>query len=381
MASLITQPSVPGRRREKAVSLRDVAEAAGVSATTVSRVLSHSAIPSPETRRRVLEAVTALNYQPDPAFGQAVRRRRLNQGDRRVQTRTIGFLISEASLGMIQAGHTFYNAVLVGIQKLLADHKYHLMLAAQPTGSEAIPLFVSEQRLDGLLIGCDLPAMTLQYIAGQMPVVFLGRRAPEGIPADSAMSDGYQAMTRQLAYLYQLGHRRIVRFEQALANDTQQQRLRAYADFARDHALEEGLAHPLNQLQPISMATHAQVIEHYVQQWLACGAERPTALVAQDNYALDLMQAFQRQGVAIPQALSISGVHEHGRGALVSPALTSYDIPMDQVGEAGARMLLERLEGPEGAAAAPRHLTIAGRSQIRASCAPPAPGSSPVIRS
>lgn len=354
-----------GRKRQR-VNLRQVAELANVSPTTVSRVLNHSPIPSMETRASVLEAVASLNYMPRSVS----RRQGSAAGGGRVETGMIGLLQPPKAQAESERGNVFYNEIVSGVQEELARHKRHLVLAVQDDQNVEIPLMVAQQRVDALLTSVKMPASLAKYVSEQLPVVFMGRSYPD-LRADSVITDSYQGTWIALERLYELGHRHIVFFSVPDLEGKSRQRELAYADFMKSRGLEELVRHPLNQPQPLTPDNEIEVRAAYVKQLMEC-APRPTAIIGMDRELGYIMQELQGRGVQVPADISLVSIYNRIWGDSRTEPLAGVRFNMNEVGATAVQLALQRLANP---GLSPRRILIAGSFQEAASCnTPPSSG-------
>ena len=345
-------------------NIRLVARRAGVSPTTVSRVLNNNPIPSTGTREKVWQAVADLNYQPDPAFSQALKLRRQTVRTAPVGTRTIGFFTNTFIRDRAQRDDGYYSRVLAGIQAAAQEQEYHLMIEAAPPGERGIPAMVKDNRVDGLLIEGRFPEAIRRHLSQRFPVVFVDNNYP-GEQAGSVMPNIEAAVTEQVQYLWDLGHRQIITF-QPPAEHPVQQRLhwRGFQDFF----LIRNLPIPAPKLctpRAITPETHVQVMAEYARQ-VAAARPRPTAIVTWDIYALSLMAELQQLGLRVPEEISLIGMDDTMEARLATPQLTSTRFPMDHMGRAATELLLQQLRDRSRPVT---HLLINGQLIERGSCA------------
>ncbi|RMH75715.1 MAG: LacI family transcriptional regulator, partial [Calditrichaeota bacterium] len=209
---------------KKKVNIRDIAQKANVSISTVSRVLNGAPHVAETKRKAVLEAVAELNYQPNVA-AQA-----LAGG----QTRTVGVITQDIS-------NPFYDSILRGIRQgldgsgyfpIFADGRWH---AAKER--EAIETLIG-RHVDGLIIlgGCS-PEETLRYFDAQAPLIVIGRDLPalrhRCLPLDD-FAGAYQATQ----YLIEMGHRRIAHITGILSHEDAVRRRDGYMQALLDAGLE-----------------------------------------------------------------------------------------------------------------------------------------------
>lgn len=321
--------SLPARMTaaKSRTAARDVAQLAGVSTATVSRVLNHPAQVDPATKQRVLEAASKLRYVPHGA-ARSLRSQR---------SKLVGAVVPSFDYALYARTTSALQRRLdeLGYSLVLAEHHYdlsaELRVAAQLVehGVDAF-MFVGldhEQRLFSLLEDYGRPYVLTW---GVDP---LGRHPSVGF-------DNHAATYAVTQHLLSLGHRR---FGLLSASVVGNDRARARGDGMRAALADAGLAldPACVQYAPIALAAAESAMER-----LLALDRPPTAVVAtNDVFAVGGMVACRKAGVRIPQDLSISGVDNTDLGATQTPGLTSIRTPIIEIGRAAADQLVARLEG------------------------------------
>lgn len=324
-----------------------MARLAGVSRATVSYVVNGQAngqvLISEETRRRVLEAVEALGYEPD-ARAQALR-----SGS----TQTIGFIVPD-----IRNPHFWQTAD--GVEQELRASGYQLLLSSadlSPEYGEDIFQVLSRRRIDGLIL---MGASFLQAEGVQKTLArLLKRRFPVAKigehPTIDCVASNYQAATREaLAYLLSLQHTRIglvygVRppsdglgtTEPAVDFAGGMDRLLTYQDCLKEAGLPA---------DPSLVITCGATIEDSYQATLQLLKlpVRPTALlVINDLLAIGALRAATDLGLRVPADLSLVGYDDIPLANYLAPRLTTSSKDMVRVGREAVRLLLARIREPD----------------------------------
>lgn len=323
--------------------LRDVAEAAGVDASVVSRVLSGDARLSirPETRQRVLEAAARLDYRPNTAA----------RALKTARTMAIGLIVPDLA-------NVNYATIAQGAEEGAATAGY-VLLVAHGSASDRLPDL--HGRIDGLLIGMATSETPRHgEFGGGVPALLVNRREPCGIPSVTVDDEAGGALA--VSYLLSLGHRRIAHVAGPQNADTARRRLRGYTA-----ALESAGVHP--EPDWIAETTFDEAGGHVAATRLLRLDPRPTALfVANVRAAIGALAAARRVGLRVPDELSIVGFHDAPFAAYLDPALTTVRMPLEEMGRQAVDSLLALLGGqPVGdtMVATPPELVV------RASSAPP----------
>lgn len=349
--------------KKKPVSIRDVAKKAGVSRSTVSLVLNNSPVPKAETRRKVLEAVRQLKYQLDPSFGQAMRRHQAGKRGPVQMTQTIGFFANDFLLSQARVGDGYYSRVLAGIQQAVEKHDYHLMLKTLGEDEVAPPAMVTEGRVDGLVIEGDLPPMLLKLLKDRTPIALIDRCGAE-MNVDSVMPNIETAVHKQLDYLWELGHRNIIKFTSVKQSVHNRLYERAFRQFFENRGHPNAQPH-LCESHAIEVETHDQVMAQFAAQ-IAEANPRPTALITWDIYACSLLPLLQERGLRVPEDISIIGMDDTLKSQMAAPQLSTHRFPMEDMGRSATELLLERIQDRNR----PTHqLQISGKLIERATCA------------
>jgi LacI family transcriptional regulator len=330
------------------VTIIDVAREAGVSYATVSRVINNKAHVKPAKREAVLSAMSRLGYV-------------VNQQARSLaggHSGVIGLLVQNL-------GTSWVGTIMRGVDEELDTLGYDMMLYTthRAKSHEAAHVAaITRGVADGLLL--ILPRDTGSYLDSlrrrQFPYVVIDpQEIDETTPAVGVTNrEGAQSATR---YLIDLGHRRIGFITGNLELVSARDRLAAY----RATLAEYGI--PLRP-ELIAEGDFLQKRGFHAAQELLDLPERPTAIFASnDDTAFGVIEAARDRGLRIPEDLSVVGFDDIPEAANVHPPLTTVRQPLDQMGRAGARMLLHAIEHPE---IEMRSTILPTELIIRSSCQP-----------
>jgi LacI family transcriptional regulator len=308
-------------------TIRDVAAAAGVSQSTVSRALSMPELVNPATRARVLEAARKLGYQPNRAA------RGLITG----RTGNLGLIVPDLS-------NPFFSSVVKGVQAAARTADYSLFIADtdEEDTAEVDLLRALTRQVDGIVL-CSprSPDDDLARVGVDSAVVLMNRRIT-GRP--SVTVDNADGMRQAVEHLAALGHQRIAYVAGPRTSWSNGQREQGLHKTAEDIGID--LVH-LGHFPPrfeggVAAADLA----------LACGA---TAVIAyNDVVALGLLSRLGARQVPVPEQISVLGCDDISMSAMTHPALTTVSIPKWEAGRAAVSLLLSLLaQGGGGDAPAP----------------------------
>ncbi len=337
-------------------SIHDVAKRAGVSTATVSRALSRPDVVSPDTRRKVLQAVKHLGYAPNFA---AKHLRTLRSGKLLVTVPDIS--------------NPFFSLILQGIEDAAQRKGYAVLLGDtqhDPKREERYALMLMRKEADGLIfLGHRLPkpaAALVRSMAPKYAPVVNGCEFSPRLRVPSVHIDNATAAAEAMDHLYRLGHRRIGIVTGPLVSPLSRDRLagatlRAKAEGAeRDVIVMHG---------DFSIESGAAAAERLLGR-----REPPTAVFCfNDEMAMGVIETARRRGVRVPRDLSVVGFDDIRFARHMDPPLTTIAQPMREIGERAVQLLVDILAGRPIAPVSVTlpHTLIIRSSTARARALPP----------
>jgi LacI family transcriptional regulator len=318
------------------VTLEMVAERAGVSPSTVSRILNGTAVVSDDKRAAVDRAIAKLGFVPNPVARGLAGGRTLSVG---VVTQAID--------------SPFYGAALRGIEVELGGAGYSpLFMSGHWRGdleARCIEL-LHARRVDGLiLLTGRLSDSKLRTVARSLPVVVTGRslKTANLISLDFDNREGARLATR---HLIDLGHRRIAYIGGDPEHPDAVERQRGY-----QIALEAaGLRIDPANVQPGDFSEQSGLVA--VERLLAGHGRFSAIFAANDQMAFGAAVGLHRHGRRVPDDVSLVGFDDLAGSVFFVPPLTTIHNPIQEIGQLAAQALLRLLSGeaPEGEVPAPR---------------------------
>jgi LacI family transcriptional regulator len=307
------------------VTIVDVADEAGVSYTTVSRVINNKGNVRPETRERVLMAMTRLGYVVDQ------RARSLAGG----RSQVIGLLVPDA-------GTSYIGEVIRGIDAELVTAQYDLILYTthhRKTKESAYVVTLTRGLADGLLLVLPRnPKACMETLRQHhFPHVLIDHRGSgDAVPAVAAAN--WQGAYSATEHLIELGHQRIGFVTGDMDQICAQDRLAGYETALADHGitLDPELVYEGDFFQHSGYAGANALLELN---------SPPTAIFASNDVsAFGVMEAVREHGLRIPDDISIVGFDDIPQAAHVHPPLTTVRQPLEEMGRTATRMLLEHIK-------------------------------------
>lgn len=308
-------------------TLRQVAQRAGVDASTVSRVLRGDPNLSvrQETRERIEQVARELNYHPNAAARSLKLR----------ATRTIGMAVPDIT-------NPLFPAIFKGVEATARQFGYTVILVntADPQEDHSHINLLTERRIDGLILATALTAddTIRRLIETGYPFVLVNRRYPD-LAERFVVPDDMSGARQAVEHLIQLGHAAIGHISGPLFTDTGLNRLRAYRDTLRQHGLpfESGWMVESDFRERSGYEAMQRLLDH---------PHRPTAVFcANDLVSIGAISAIRARGLRIPHDISLVGFNDLPWMDHLQPPLTTVHVPLYEMGVHACRMLLQVLAG------------------------------------
>jgi LacI family transcriptional regulator len=337
-------------RSKGAVSIRDVAAAAGVSVATVSRVLSPASAAVPmrkETRDKVERAIDQLGYRPNDLARALLQHR----------TAAIGLVVPDIS-------NPYYPPLVRGVEDAASSQGYRVVLCNTDRDPAKISGYLDtliKTRVDGIVVAgggwADVPDRTAVLDTYRTGLVAVGRHLTAH---PSVRIDNVAASREAAEHLIGLGHRRIAFLGGPASSTTVQDRAQGYRVAMEVAALAAPVARYGDFTEESGYAATREILD---------GSEPPTALLcANDRIALGAYAAAADAGHRVPDDISVVGFDDTPIARYVRPTLTTVAIPTYEMGRAAMRLLLAQFEGR----GEPGLETMPTRLVVRDSSRPPA---------
>lgn len=308
------------------VTIKDIARELGISPSTVSRALKDHPDISQETKRLVNELATKLNYRPN-LIALSLRSQKSN---------VIGVIIPEIV-------HYFFSSVICGIEEVANEHGYSVMISqsSEDYNKEvaACDAFFNGI-IDGLLI--SVTKATEDYSHFQrleeegIPIVFFDRIVEE-IASDRVIIDDFVGAYQATEHLIIQGRRKIVHFEGPQNRLIGQNRLNGYLKAMSDNGvvIDRSLLIPCDNF-------HSAIVE--TQKLIDNKVKFDSIFTANDFTAAGAMKILQKNGLRVPQDISVVGFGDDLTAEMLAPALTTVKQPGFEMGRKAMEMLIQRIK-------------------------------------
>ncbi len=300
-------------------NIYDVAKRARVSVATVSAVLNDSAFVSPALKARVRTAVDTLGYAPNLLARSLAKQR----------THTLGMIVPDIA-------NPFFPEVVRGAEDAAYAAGYSLLIASTDNDLKKEELYLRlflAKRVDGVIL-TKAPGRMPQVLAdafgkARVPIVLLARSVP-GFAADVVEMDDKAAAYEGVTHLLRLGYRHIALIGGLHGVSTTKRRLDGYRAALRDWKVT---------IEP--------------------------SLIIEGDFRVDFMEALRQYRLRCPEDVAIVTCDDHAWLDSFSPRLTTVDLPKRDLGEAAAKLLIERITKRTGRS---RTIRLKSAMRVRESC-------------
>lgn len=328
----------------RAVSIADIARAAGVSHSTVSRALHDSPLISRDVRSHIQQLAREMGYVPN-AIAQSLQTQRTN---------TIGLVVTTI-------GDPFFGDVVKGVEQVARAAGLSVFLSAshnQPEQEVAVIENFHRRRVDGILIASsqisDYHAARLAHV--RVPTVLINNQAEAEEPAlHSVTVDDYAGARLAVEHLLGLGHRAIGYIGAGNRPKSNRRRFEGYADALgaarlRIHREWVVVAPPEDVVHDDDVAAGRALL------WPLLAAGVSAVFCYNDMVAIGALMTCREQGIVVPDQLSLVGFDDVDLAQFVTPPLTTVHQPKVQLGRQATQMLLDLLNNrtPQNQVVAPR---------------------------
>ncbi len=312
------------------VTIKDVARLAGVSISTVSRVLNNNSHPvNSETKERILSAIEELGFYPNA----------IARGLQANKTKTIGLILPDI-------GNPYYPGIVRGVEDVAHELGYTLILCNADRSRERTQEYVRvlrENRVEGIIFTGGGIAQDAQQgnfsEKDAVATVVIGKHW-SNLP--SVQVDNVKAAREACEHLLSFGHRQIATVTGPESSTTARDRLEGYRQGLATLGLTE---HP----EWIILGDF-EVDSGYraVAQLPRLGREGITAIFAQnDLMAIGVINALQQRGMKVPDDVAVVGFDDIPLASFVTPKLSTVAIPVYELGMTAMKVLAKLLVGQE----------------------------------
>ena len=310
---------------------RDIAQAAGISLTTVSLVLNDKPGVSPEKREQIQRMLRENGYEI-----------RSSKASEDSGGKTICFLKYSKHSHLVNGNPGFVTQIMDAVEKDCRRRGYNLMINTFSDFShiDLGELLTKPSVLGAILLGTELENADMQHFKGlDLPLVVVDNSLPL-LPYSTVTMDNHAAIFSIVEHLAALGHRQIGFLSNSLPSNNDRSRQRAFKDALGFYGLpfDPALVYPVFPTMDGAMES--------VTDLLRQGVRFPGALVGNnDSIAFGALRAFQEAGLRIPEDISVTGFDGLPLSSISQPPLTTVNVPCGDIGAWAVRLLHEIIKG------------------------------------
>jgi len=318
----------------KKATVHDIAKHAGTSATTVSRVLSNNGYPVTEAlRARVLEAAKALNYTPNL----------LAKNLKANESRDIGVIVPTIT-------NPFYSYSVLGIEEEANHNDYNLLLCntlRDPKRESRYLNMLREKQVKGIIlssVGESLPIVN-ELVRQGIKFVLLDQK----LPNNQCSHVGFDVLAGAMmgvSHLIRSGHTKIAFASTPLNRWTRQKVYEGYKQ-AMENAnldlIDEYILISEDEIENEEEGYEVNAGRWMGKKFIQNKVDATAVMMVNDMMAFGFIQELNRNGIRVPEDVSVMGFDDIPFASLFSPALTTISYPSHDTGKLAAKMLFERL--------------------------------------
>lgn len=312
---------------KKRPTIKDVAERAGLSLSTVSLAINNSGYVSEGAKTKVLKAVQELGYHPSRAA----------RGLASKTSGNIGFILTDDHFSQAEP---FYTKIFLGTEFEARDHNYYILLTTvgrQFKESGPTPRFLLERNVDGVIIAGRINERLVEYIESLgLPIVLVDYELPRK-RVSTVLIDNRKGAFLATQHLIDVGHRSIG----FIGGDLDHPSIRERFSSFKNTVEEKGL--PLDEKFLVTDEKDTGVYNGYSAAERLLGAtRRPSAIfAANDAMAIGCIESAKQRGMKIPDDLAIIGFDDIEMGSHMDPTLSTVRVFKEELGVHAVRRLVE----------------------------------------
>ena len=308
-------------KKSHSVTIRQVAQKAGVSVATVSRYINQNAPISKDVADRLKMVMTELRYVPHAAARQLASQK----------TRVVGLLLNTLH-------NDFFVPLLNGIEAVVRKHEYNLVIATYLLGSRDMPPPIGPHNTDGLLIFSDgLSDDDLASLHDRnFPMVLVHRTPPDSLKIPSVTVENKKISFELINHLIKVhGRKRIMLLRGPIHQEDSYWRETGYK------AALEANGIPFDEKLVLNGDFERHTAYNVLHEFIATEKQISfdAVFTGDDDAAIGVLKALHEHGYRVPEEVSVVGFDDLGFSAFLTPPLTTVSAPTETVGRIAAEQL------------------------------------------
>lgn len=312
----------------KKITIHDIAAKLGMSASTISRSLSDNNRISKETRKLVRQTASEMGYSPNI----------LASSFRKGKSKTIGIVIPRIN-------RHFFSYAIAGMEQITNPAGYNLMICQTNESFEeekkSIQTLINNQ-VDGIIMSISVDTKSTTHIkaalaAGVQVVQF--DRINENLNIDKVLNDNFMGGYEITRHLICQGCRKIIHIAGPLHNNVYSDRCAGYRKAMEEAGID------IDSDMIVKLALTREAGQEYAKTMIENGNLPDAIFSASDYSALGILIELKKQGIAIPQQISVAGFANEPFTEYIEPSMTTAEQHALEMGRSAANLLIERLSG------------------------------------
>jgi LacI family transcriptional regulator len=312
------------------ITIKDIAKALGVSASTVSRALRGSYEINPETKKEIIEYAERFNYRPNP----------IAQSLKANKSMAIGVVVPEIA-------NNFFSQAINGIEAIAYNRGYHVVIAQshESFDREEINLdHLVSRRVDGILISLSSETEDVSHLtelqSQDVPIVLFDRIS-DGIQTHKVTANNFQGSYELTKHLIASGSTKIAFITSSSYMSITKERMDGYKAALAENQIpfEQDYIKIVNWGGMVQAETDQAITELFSLQ------DPPQAIFsASDRLTMGTLSSVLKQGYKVPQDVAVAGFTNLNAAELLNPPLTSIVQPAFEMGQVATELLIDLIE-------------------------------------
>lgn len=304
------------------MSIRDVAQLAGVSPATVSRVMNQTAKVDDEKRQRVEKAILETGFKPNEVARSLFKK----------SSKIIGMIVPNIE-------NPFFNELAKAVEEESYKKGYRMTLCSSNDDLEKEKKnlgLLSRMNADGIILMTNQAKMKGEIEKCRIPVVMIDRRIDEESSIICIQSDHYKGGRMAMEYLLECGCRRIVQMSGPTRFSSARARQQGYLDVCSEKGMKSCIIECRYDYED-GIEKAKELIDKF--------PDADGIIAANDMVAIGVYKVLMRSGYKVPEDIQLIGFDNISMSKIVTPELTTISQPIERMGKAAVQALMDTIEG------------------------------------
>ena len=310
-------------------TIKDIARKLRISVSTVSRALRSLPDVNPETKEKVQEMASQLNYEPNYIAQSLINKK----------TRIIGVIVPEISSSV-------FSRILSGMNEEAQKHNYQLLVCQSNENAKHETELIRQLasfKIDGLLISISSQTKSIESFEvlnkKEVPIVFFDRVLPD-IDATKVIVDEFQSSFTAVEHLIKCGHRNIVHLGGPPHLSISKDRKNGYIAALNKNKIA------VNKKLILSCSNFEKDAIVKIKKLFSHKPFPDGIFTINDSSAVMVIKYLNKKGIRIPEEVAVIGFNNDPISEIVEPSLTTIMLPCNEIGRSAVNKLIDRISDP-----------------------------------